>query len=313
MPKSYVPLSPPQPLTPSTHWTLQVLIEQGEQASGLFVVLNGKLNCFINERTAENGLKLVASVRNGDHVGDLSLLQTGSITQAHVHAAEHSHVCLLEVKAFDELCTKHPSLRTALLKWVPKYASINFFVTLPLLAGAPIGAVEELVARVKEESHPAGAVLQVLGSPLKEVYFIKEGTVRLEGVGGGQTNGSPSRRQAFSDEPGTSMLLYASDYFGGGAISDTAAAMEARCETACVVYTLSKANILATAAKFSPLESRLETTPDSIGEVLMLSGQRPEASLSHGAGKSWFGGMGGIRSKRSDAMDDKLLSVLQVY
>jgi hypothetical protein len=80
-----------------------------------------------------------------------------------------------------------------------------------------------------------------------------------------------------------------------------------------VVYTLSKANILATAAKFSPLESRLETTPDSIGEVLMLSGQRPEASLSHGAGKSWFGGMGGIRSKRSDAMDDKLLSVLQVY
>jgi hypothetical protein len=41
---------------------LQILIQQGQTAAGLFIVVSGSCNCYINDPLADAGLRLVQVV-----------------------------------------------------------------------------------------------------------------------------------------------------------------------------------------------------------------------------------------------------------
>lgn len=80
------------------------LIRQGESAAGLFIVLRGHCNCYIDAPEETTGLRLVKVVHVGDHFGELSLLEPGVVTRAHVHAGQDTRVGLLVPDAFEEVC-----------------------------------------------------------------------------------------------------------------------------------------------------------------------------------------------------------------
>ena len=79
------------------------LIRQGESAAGLFIVFRGHCNCYIDDPAEPTGLRLVKVVHVGDHFGELSLLEPGVVTRAHVHAGQDTHVGLLLPEAFEEV------------------------------------------------------------------------------------------------------------------------------------------------------------------------------------------------------------------
>ena len=75
---------------------------QGESAAGLFIVIKGHCNCYIDAPDERDGLKLVKVVHVGDHFGELSLLEPGSGARAHVRAGPLTRVALLSPSAFEQ-------------------------------------------------------------------------------------------------------------------------------------------------------------------------------------------------------------------
>ena len=158
----------------------QVLIKKGQPAVGLFLVRKGEAHCFIDDPAEPSQLKLVKKIGAGGHFGELSIIEPGRVTAAHVHAiGPATEVLLLTAVRYEEICSRFADFRQMLLASTPQYASFNFFLTSRLLKG---GASHELVQAMSKaaslESFVAGATVLKAGEKPKSVYFVQRGRLR---------------------------------------------------------------------------------------------------------------------------------------
>lgn len=94
-----------------------VLIEQGDVANMLYVLVQGRVRVFL---VGEDGKAVVLGEKGaGDCVGELALLVEGTRT-ASVETLEDCEFLTLTKVAFDELMQAHPEIAVALLRDLAK-------------------------------------------------------------------------------------------------------------------------------------------------------------------------------------------------
>ena len=222
------------------------LIRQGESAAGLFIVTKGHCNCFIDSPDEPTGLKLVKVVQVGDHFGELSLLEPGVATRAHVWAGPATRVALLVPSAFEEVCTIEPGFRAALMQSVAKYQHFNFFSTLPLLKSAAVELVQELVGAAKSVTYPASTHLIRAAALSEALYIIRSGTIILRAVPESEPQSPPA--------PGSKEIaLGPSDHFGGEALFEHQSVHDVYCQSECSLFELDLAGLTHLAERYPAL------------------------------------------------------------
>lgn len=98
------------------HYTSgEVLIEEGDEADGLHIVVSGRLQ--VETLNGENNTVVLAEVRAPETVGELALM-SDSVRTATVYAIRESTVAFLKKDMFDELIAKRPDMLMPLSKLV---------------------------------------------------------------------------------------------------------------------------------------------------------------------------------------------------
>ncbi len=98
------------------HYTSgEVLIEEGDEADGLHIVVSGRLQ--VETLNSENNTVVLAEVRAPETVGELALM-SDSVRTATVYAIRESTVAFLKKDMFDELIAKRPDMLMPLSKLV---------------------------------------------------------------------------------------------------------------------------------------------------------------------------------------------------
>ncbi len=147
------------------HYTSgEVLINEGDEADGLYIVVSGRLHAeTINDN---NEPSLIAEVRAPETVGELALLSE-STRSATVYATRESTVAFLNKERFNELIAQSPNMMLALSRLivqrhVEKSKRINTassdqtFAVIPLDRRLPL---RRFLHQLKRE-------MRVIGNPL---------------------------------------------------------------------------------------------------------------------------------------------------
>lgn len=157
----------------------QQLIKKGRPSVGLFIVRTGEAHCFIDDPADPTQLKLVKKIGAGGHFGELSLIEPGRETAAHVHAyGKGTEVLLLTPARYEEICSRFADFRQILLASMPAYATFNFFVGCRLLRGMSHELVQAVTKAAKVEMHASGTVVLSRGGALRACFFVQRGRLR---------------------------------------------------------------------------------------------------------------------------------------
>ena len=90
--------------------TNHVVITEGKQTNGLYLVLAGRLSVWVGE---SGGQKSLGHLGPGDVFGEMALLE-GTVASATVRTDERVWLLRLPARDFEQLMTDHPSLRAEL-------------------------------------------------------------------------------------------------------------------------------------------------------------------------------------------------------
>jgi len=86
------------------------LFRQGEPADGLYLVVRGRLQVWIDAADGDDsGQRLVAEIAPGETVGEIGLL-TGGLRSAGIRAVRDSLLLRMDAAAFDRLASRRPEL-----------------------------------------------------------------------------------------------------------------------------------------------------------------------------------------------------------
>ena len=155
----------------------QQLIAKGTASAGLFIVRSGECHCLIPDPEDATQLKQVATKLPGQHFGELSLLEPGTPTAAHVVAGEHAEVLLLTPSNYEAISREHAKVKGLLLSRMPSYKEYNLFFHMPLFSAATHDFLYALVKATKRRTYESGEVVQSLSDVGGGGFFIERGQV----------------------------------------------------------------------------------------------------------------------------------------
>ena len=113
----------------------RALFDEGEPADALYIVVSGILGVVVT--TPERGQHLVASIRSGETVGEMSLI-TGEPHSATIVALRDSELVVMQKEIFDRLIAQQPKF----LVWLNRLLVDRLHrTTLKTTAAAPNAAV----------------------------------------------------------------------------------------------------------------------------------------------------------------------------
>jgi predicted acylesterase/phospholipase RssA/CRP-like cAMP-binding protein len=151
------------------------LIQQGDVADGMYIVLAGRLRVFVED--APGAERMVGEAGRGEVVGEMSVLLGGGLRSATVRAVRDSEVVKLSSSAFEQLVQAYPSVLTRLTRAIvqrlnntthaihPRRTVSTIAVVPAGVSGAPIGTVSRQLAaalrRIGTTLHVTGASVEL--------------------------------------------------------------------------------------------------------------------------------------------------------
>jgi cyclic nucleotide-binding protein len=91
-----------------------ILIQEGDPGTSLFVITSGMVRAFVKQADGKN--KQVREMGEGSFFGEIAVL-SGKPRTATVTAKSQVEALILERKTLDNICKTHPSVRTTLQKF----------------------------------------------------------------------------------------------------------------------------------------------------------------------------------------------------
>ncbi len=157
----------------------ETLLQQGEPADGMYVVLAGRLRVFVEEAGGEE--RMVGEVGRGECVGEMGVL-IGGPRSATVPAVRDSELVRLSPEAFEALVHEHPGILTRLTRAIVRRLNdathaihprktVSTIAVIPAgPVGAPLAAAATMLASglraIDETLHVTSATLEtVAGLP----------------------------------------------------------------------------------------------------------------------------------------------------
>jgi CRP-like cAMP-binding protein len=102
-----------------THDAGAIVVTEGEPGDSLFVVTHGAVRAFVKTSSGRNAE--VRRMEEGEFFGEISLL-SGTPRTATVTAASRCELLELDRGALDDICRRHPRVRTVLEEFYEKRA-----------------------------------------------------------------------------------------------------------------------------------------------------------------------------------------------
>ena len=157
----------------------ETLLQQGEPADGMYVVLAGRLRVFVEEANGDE--RMVGEVGRGECVGEMGVL-IGGPRSATARAVRDSELVRLSPDAFEALVHEHPGILTRLTRAIVRRLNdathaihprrtVSTIAVIPAGRGsAPLAAAARMLAAglrsIDETLHVTGATLEtVVGVP----------------------------------------------------------------------------------------------------------------------------------------------------
>lgn len=91
----------------------ETLFKQGDVAEAFYIVVSGTMGIFVNSRDSERNRRLVALVKKGESLGELSILD-GDTRSADVVALRDSELLKIDRRQFAKLMETHPKISMAM-------------------------------------------------------------------------------------------------------------------------------------------------------------------------------------------------------
>ncbi len=151
----------------------EVLFEQGEPGSALYVLLSGRLVAYLAKDAGE---AILAEVSPGETVGEIQVL-TGGARTASVRAAEESELVRIPAEVFDEMLRRSPETRREMVAVNQRRLRRSQLAeVLPGLFG-PIGeeTLEDVLSMGTWRELRRGEVLIEQGDPGDSCFLLISG------------------------------------------------------------------------------------------------------------------------------------------
>ena len=146
------------------------IFRQGDVGNHFYVILSGSVEVLIRDPHT-NANNRVATLYTGDSFGELALLEEGNVRAAGIVAREDSEFLTLGRELYNEI------LRTESQKSIK--AKIDFMSALPLFSEVPSSMKQSLAYVLHEKDYPRNAVIVKQGAMVDDIFFVKEGAVRV--------------------------------------------------------------------------------------------------------------------------------------
>jgi CRP-like cAMP-binding protein len=146
------------------------IFRQGDVGNHFYVILSGSVEVLILDPQT-NVNNHIATLYTGDSFGELALLEEGNVRAAGIVARENSEFLTLGREQYNEI------LRTE-----SQYSintKIKFMSELPLLSEVPRSMKQSLAYVLHEKDYPRNAVIVKQGAMVDDIFFVKEGDVRV--------------------------------------------------------------------------------------------------------------------------------------
>src|SRR5262245_34482242 len=154
------------------------LVRQGEEADGVFVILDGRLSVVLDRAPGEG--QQLAELGAGEIVGEVALI-AGGRRSASVQALEPSTLARLSVAALDRLLARHPGLAPGLADLVSRRLRQAQLATQlgRLFDTADADTLAEIERASEWVSLTAGEMLFRQGDPADAAYLVVAGRLRV--------------------------------------------------------------------------------------------------------------------------------------
>lgn len=96
----------------------QALILEGEQSDTMYIIQNGHVK--ISKLTSEGKEQILHILRNGDFFGELSIFNSGEVSNFSAYALKDTSICLLTRSDMENLIRDNPDISIRLLQSVTK-------------------------------------------------------------------------------------------------------------------------------------------------------------------------------------------------
>jgi ATP-binding cassette subfamily B protein len=150
----------------------EVIIQQGEQASGYFIIISGKARVVINDEIT------VAHIKKGAGVGEQSLLFEKD-AGATVRASSKIVVAKLPKDSFKKLIKEHPDLERRFKKIVSQYEQINSIKKLKIFSNLKQSEVDLLIDRIETVQVKKGDFVFHQDDRADDIFIVKKGKVQV--------------------------------------------------------------------------------------------------------------------------------------
>ena len=246
------------------------LITLGTPSAGLFIVMSGRCNCLIPDPADPSRRKQVAVKGQGEHFGELSLLEPGNLTKADVVAgADDVQVVLLTPEGYATITREREEMQQLLLGKSPNYAVYNFFFKLKPFADASHETLQAIQRLSQRQKHPAGAIVQRTDAPCEALCFVFTGQLLA------------------TTERAAPVTLAEGDFFGGEAFTRATARQQVQAGTDVELLMLSAEDAASLAEKYPAVRNALAAdVPDSsaVGGASSMMEMSPMLLMAGGLG-----------------------------
>jgi CRP-like cAMP-binding protein len=109
-----------------------ILFNEGDSGDYIGIIVSGKMD--VKKQTEFKGGQLIlAALKKGSFVGEMSLVNENEPRSATVEAAEDSELIILRRESLDALSEKHPAIAVKILKGLNKVLAVRLRKTVERL------------------------------------------------------------------------------------------------------------------------------------------------------------------------------------
>ncbi len=163
-------------LEPRSYEFGEVIIRQGAQADGLYLLASGSARVLM---TGESGTEVTLShLHPGEVFGESALLDDAP-RSATVRASSAAKVLVLERRVFEALDRLHPEIRAALDEHRRAHSLERFLRTHSAFASVPVAGLREMAGQLREVDYAEGELVLREGEPADCMFIILDGRLRV--------------------------------------------------------------------------------------------------------------------------------------